>query len=328
MRAAMLGDLELAMPSASLLAARVHVSPLVALAAILVETLGDAAPTALGARMRGRLGGLDSRPLAMFARPGGAVNDSLLPLPDSPRRTLREELRAMRATPPAKLLHELETVAEPRRIGLGAFLDDPARALQIYCDALEAHWTRIVAPDWPAIRRVLEREELLVGHRLATQGLSATLSSLHPELDCHGDTLRISRRFAVAPYREPSRASLILLPIPAAPDRLLVNEEHPRATLIAYPARGVAELWGPRRAPARELGELLGASRAAVLLALELPSTTHDLAARLHLAPSTVSRHLTALTALGLAQRARCGAIVAYRLSDRGAGLLDLFAAG
>jgi DNA-binding transcriptional ArsR family regulator len=320
-------DVPIALSSASLLGTRVRVSPLVALVVVLVDAFGDAGAGAWGGRVRGRLEGLDHRPLAMFMRDGGGVPDSLLPLPMTRRRTLEDELAVLRATPPELLAKELSIVPDPLGRGLGAFVADPARAMQGYCDALEAHWRRLLAPEWSSVRRVLEREELLVGHRLATAGLAATLSGMHPALDYRGGALRVHRRFEVRRERAPSRASLVLIPIPAAPDRLVINEEHPGATLIAYPARGLQELWAPRRPTGRELAELLGESRACVLLSLELPSTTHDLAARLHMAPSTVSRHLTALAGLGLAERARCGLFVAYRLSDRGSSLLELFAA-
>jgi DNA-binding transcriptional ArsR family regulator len=79
------------------------------------------------------------------------------------------------------------------------------------------------------------------------------------------------------------------------------------------------------REPEPELASLLGPTRARVALALELPSTTSGLADALRLAPSTVSRHLSALTATGLVDRNRRGPLVVYRLTPRGSALLDLF---
>jgi DNA-binding transcriptional ArsR family regulator len=105
-----------------------------------------------------------------------------------------------------------------------------------------------------------------------------------------------------------------------------VNEDHPEATVIAYAARGSAELWEEqRRRPGAELAALLGVTRATVALALAMPSTTSELADRLSLAPSTVSRHLSALREAGLADQTRRGPNVYYRLTARGSGLLDLF---
>lgn len=96
--------------------------------------------------------------------------------------------------------------------------------------------------------------------------------------------------------------------------------------MIAYAARGTAELWDEaRRLPADELAALLGVTRATIALALGTPATTTALAEHLRLAPSTVSRHLSALLATGLVERTRRGPLVYYRLTARGNSMLDLF---
>jgi DNA-binding transcriptional ArsR family regulator len=73
------------------------------------------------------------------------------------------------------------------------------------------------------------------------------------------------------------------------------------------------------------LRALVGAARAAVLKALLEPQTTLTLAATLHLAPSTVSQHLSALVRTGLVERRRDGRCVYYALNERGHVLLALF---
>jgi DNA-binding transcriptional ArsR family regulator len=70
---------------------------------------------------------------------------------------------------------------------------------------------------------------------------------------------------------------------------------------------------------------LVGTRRAQVLEALREPQTTLAMAAALHLAPSTASQHLTALTRTGLLARRRRGRRVYYMLNDRGRELLSLF---
>ena len=120
--------------------------------------------------------------------------------------------------------------------------------------------------------------------------------------------------------------ALTLAPIASEPERLLVNEDHPDATVIGFAARGAAELWeADDRAPRAELAALLGETRARIALHLAVPASTTGLAERLELAPSTVSRHLSALHDTGLAERVRRGPVVLYRLSARGSALLDLF---
>ena len=71
------------------------------------------------------------------------------------------------------------------------------------------------------------------------------------------------------------------------------------------------------------LDELLGRSRAAVLLDLDLPRTTGQLSGRHQLAPATVSYHLGALVNAGLVLRKREGRQVLYGRSEYGDLLLE-----
>src|SRR5690242_4925381 len=76
-----------------------------------------------------------------------------------------------------------------------------------------------------------------------------------------------------------------------------------RPPVLTYPARGVGNLWGkdgPVLAGEDPLSALLGRRRAEILRALDLPSCTTDLAARLGQSPSAVSQHLSVLRRNGL----------------------------
>ena len=48
-------------------------------------------------------------------------------------------------------------------------MTDPDVALQRYGDALAAHWDRMLRPSWPRMRRLLEREVLLLGHKMPSR---------------------------------------------------------------------------------------------------------------------------------------------------------------
>ena len=93
---------------------------------------------------------------------------------------------------------------------------------------------------------------------------------------------------------------------------------------LAYPARGIAELWQP--APTRHsaaLARLLGRTRAALLESLAEPASTHTLARRHGLRPSTVSEHLTALHQARLITRRRHRHAVLYQQTPLGAELAN-----
>jgi DNA-binding transcriptional ArsR family regulator len=320
------GGTEVRVSDSSALHARVVVSPLLTLAVALIDTYGDHPATVWRTLLRERARGLDAEPVAMFGLPAGMVPDSLLSLPSASFATFERELAAVRAQPLQPILDNLELGWSGRELpaALEPFRRDPAAALQRYCDAMEAHWQRLLAPSWPRIRRLLDREVLLVGHTLATDGLAGALGSLHPRVSYADGRLRY-RTGHVMESTYVAEQALILMPLACEPEQILANEDHPDGTVIAYAARGAAELWEPPPAANAELARLLGDTRAALALALATPSTTTDLALRLRLAPSTVSRHLSGLAETGLVDRTRCGPLVYYRLTARGEALLDLF---
>ena len=318
---------EVELTDASALGVHVVVSPLLTLAMGLMDALGDRPATPWRRLLRQRTRGLDSRPLAMFSRPAVWLPNGLLPLPTAPTATFEEELAALRAQPLEVLQRDIAIDRPHDRIPpeLEPFMSDAGGALERYGDALAAHWDRMLRPSWPRMRRLLEREVLLLGHKMAVDGVTGMLESLHPGVTYADRRLRFRTGHAAhATYV--AEHALTLAPIACEPELILANEDHPDATVIAYAARGTAELWGEaQRAPANELAALLGATRARIALALAAPATTSALADRLALAPSSVSRHLTALLESGLVDRTRRGPVVYYRLTARGTALLDLF---
>ncbi|MFJ9815225.1 ArsR/SmtB family transcription factor [Streptomyces sp. NPDC101151] len=89
--------------------------------------------------------------------------------------------------------------------------------------------------------------------------------------------------------------------------------------MLDYPGRGAATVWEPEPGPdASALDSLLGAPRTTVPRLLAEPLPTVELARRLGVTPSAVSRHLRVLHATGLVTRARDGRHVLYRRSPLG----------
>jgi DNA-binding transcriptional ArsR family regulator len=106
--------------------------------------------------------------------------------------------------------------------------------------------------------------------------------------------------------------------------RLIVLTDPPARPALAYPARGIAELWQPVPTHrSKALARLLGQTRAALLESLAEPASTHTLARRHGLAPSTVSEHLTALHGARLITRRRHRHAVLYQQAPLGAELAN-----
>ena len=85
------------------------------------------------------------------------------------------------------------------------------------------------------------------------------------------------------------------------------------AAVVSYGARGSGRVWqqGGRGTP-HGLPDLVGRTRAALLERLDVPLSTTALAQALGLSISTVSEHLTVMSASGLLQSRRDGQRVLY----------------
>lgn len=172
---------EVQFTDASELCVRVVVSPLLTLAMGLMDALGDRPQTPWRRLLRQRIRGVDSGPLAMFAPTAQMLPNTLLPLPSASAATFQEELAALRAQPVEVLLQEIaSTWPHDVPSEMVPFVTDPAGALAAYADALALHWDHMLLPSWPRMRRLLEREVLLLGHKMAVDGVSGMLGSLHP----------------------------------------------------------------------------------------------------------------------------------------------------
>jgi DNA-binding transcriptional ArsR family regulator len=115
-----------------------------------------------------------------------------------------------------------------------------------------------------------------------------------------------------------------LLLVPAAfawPDVWAINDP-PWQPSIVYAPRGVAELWAPPTRDRAALEQLLGARRARILLALDRPTSTQELARRLGAGASGVSEHLSVLRGAGLVAGRRDRRQVLYARTRAGETLL------
>jgi DNA-binding transcriptional ArsR family regulator len=190
----------------------------------------------------------------------------------------------------------------------------------VLADVLEQCWQLLIAPHWPRLRDLLQADVLYRTQRLGDYGLEHMLDDLDPRARWTGHTIAING--PTAGRHRLDGAGLLLMPsVFVWPDMVAVVEPPARPTLV-YPARGIAELWQP--APTRHsdaLARLLGRTRAALLESLAEPASTHTLARRHGLAPSTVSEHLAALHGARLVTRHRQRHAVLYQQTTLGTEL-------
>ncbi len=307
-------------------------------------------------QVRSVAAGLDLAPVWLLAPENGYGPDFLHPLPEVPLAALEDELAAVRATPPelareqiAAALAQTPGAAQSRRGR--AMQDDPAGTVGQLATLFEHAWAALLAPHWPRLRAVLEADVAYHARRLADGGMQRLFTGLHPKLSWSDGALTAEGHPAPHPPgledggpggpgapADPAHAAASkgatrgAAPGAAAPGRGLVLVpsvffwpeagsafDPPWQPTVVYPARGIGGLWaGSVPAASTALVRLLGANRAAILTALDAPTTTTALAHRHDLAMSSVSAHLGVLRDAGLLASRRYGHQVLYERTPLG----------
>jgi DNA-binding transcriptional ArsR family regulator len=284
-------------------------------------------------RMRPAFGRLDTELLASLVDPRRWVPDFLTPRPTTPWPNFANELTALRATPPETIWPELERTflphdgAVPERLARYG-RDDPERLLAEICDTLEAYWQTCLATEWwPRARSVLEADIVYRARILAERGANGLFADLSPRLRWESGELTITGGSAFA--TDVSGQGLVLVPTCFARGAItFITPIGP--PWIAYPARGLGtmaeRIAPPPAGPA--LARLLGVPRAQLLLMLDEPVSTTELARRLNVSAGAVSQHLKVLSDAGLTSRARHGRSVLYARNPLGDSLAGLSQSG
>jgi DNA-binding transcriptional ArsR family regulator len=247
--------------------------------------------------------------------------DFLTPAPSSPIGEIEAELARIRATPAGRVEQEIARCLEhARRADLASERRLRARgAADQLAEQLEALWEALVAPSWPQLRDLLERDVLYRSRLLAQGGLARLFADLEPLV-----TLR-EQRLLVALDTEGTRDlgghGLRLMPSAFVwPYAVAMLKDHP-PTLI-YPARGVASLFWDERGRDATLANLIGRTRSEILEAVGEPLHTAGLARLLGRSPGNIADHLHVLLESGLVARARLGRKVLYSRTPLGDTLI------
>jgi DNA-binding transcriptional ArsR family regulator len=264
-------------------------------------------------RVRGELRRTDNDLLRAVVPPGGHVAEFLFVGATGIETTIEDQLQLVASWPHAHFLSELEQAW--RGVGVSPAarrqLEDPD-APQRVAEELDRYWQRVLAPYWPRLRGVLDADVAYRLDRLARGGIGALLADLHPSLQVTDQASQIKS----VTDGDIDGDGLTLVPCVFVWPRLWVELGLLGEPSLTYGARGIGTLWADRPAePDREdaLGELLGRSRAEILVSLRSPRSTTDLAREIGLTAATVSSHLAILRRSGLVTSWRSGRRVLYQ---------------
>ncbi len=256
--------------------------------------------------------GLDLALPFALTPPSAYIPDFLTPPPTTPVATVEDELAALRATEPARVHAGVTRLLDgrPAPAPVAALLADPVAGMDRLAEALAVYWERVLAPDWPRVRALLEAD---VAHRaqvLAAAGPARLLGELHDAVRWREDRLEVDQEHTAEVAL--AGRGLVLVPTAFQWEAPMSISDPPWQPTLLYPARGVALLWDAGAPRSGAVAGVLGRTRAALLELLGAPQSTTAVAARLDMSPAGVSEHLTALRDAGLVTAGRHGRSVLY----------------
>ncbi|WP_106193141.1 ArsR/SmtB family transcription factor [Umezawaea tangerina] len=262
---------------------------------------------------------LDTEVLLALVDDRRRVADFLTPRPASALTDLAQEVAGLERLTPDRLRRDLTRVhGGVPEVFLGPHDEVVGRLRQ----ALLTAWELCFAPYWPRMRAVLEAD---VAHRArlaARGGVGAVLGGLSRAVAFDGRHLDV-RLSTPVPRLRPVRGEGVTLVPSMFVERASVPLDDRRPPTVVYPARGQGAMWSTADRPdAGAVRDLLGATRASLLVALREPASSTELALRLGVTTSAVNQHLRVLERGGLLTRARYGRSVLYYPSDLGQALV------
>lgn len=266
----------------------------------------------------------DLRPLLALMTEEPSLPGFLTP-PETVLGDLEREVVGVRATPIDQVRSEIESILAtraPLEPAVERQLRSPEVAHRL-ADLLEAVWEGLIAPSWPLLQDVLERDILYRSRALAGGGLAGVFKDLDPLITLEEPELRIQCAHCDA-TRVLDGQGLLLRPSAFIWPHAAVSLDEEQPAELVYPARGVASLLfaEPQRFDGA-LATLIGSTRAQVLTVLDEPMHTSGLARIFRRSPGNIADHLKALRDSGLIDRMRVGRKVVYSRTRLGDALLD-----
>jgi DNA-binding transcriptional ArsR family regulator len=281
------------------------------------------------AAMAGEAARLDLAPLLAVNPVRGSVPDFLTPPPHQPAPRFTDQLAEVLATPPEHVAEDLKrcrmTLTGKAQGVVDQLLTDPAAARDLLAGQVHEAWERLVAPFWPRIQAVLDADVAHRSRQLTEQGLRPMIEGIDARITWADGAVVINDSTDVTV--ELRGRGLVLLPSAYLWPAIAAIVDEPWQPTIAYPARGIAELWQQAAPPPDALVRLLGRTRAQLLARLDQPSSTETLAALHGLSPSGTSRHLIVMRDAGLITGTRHGHEIRYARTRLGTDLTRAAAA-
>ncbi|MET7685298.1 DUF5937 family protein [Streptomyces sp. NPDC005423] len=175
-----------------------------------------------------------------------------------------------------------------------------------------------LAPHWNAIRNSVEADRAVRTRALLDSGVQGLLDSYRPLMRWTPPVLEV--RYSVDQTLHLDGRGLLLVPSHFCQGTANSLADQTLPPVLVYPA-------GSDRTAApvtlRALGRLMGDTRASILIATGIATTSGELARRVGVSTATVSHHLSALRAAGLLSTSQQGELVLHTRTRAGSDLVN-----
>ncbi|HEX2623227.1 MAG TPA: DUF5937 family protein, partial [Phototrophicaceae bacterium] len=263
--------------------------------------------------------------------PHGYIPDFMTPTPTRTDLTFEAELQKLLNTPTRiiqdniQALMDMDGETETRM----QYMTYPREMLLCLVEDLRIYWQRAIEPHWSQLSSILEGDILYRARQLAIEGATKVYADLSPRLVLDHYQIQITKddyKKHHSARHDISGRGLQLVPTAFMSCKIWWQVTPEWLPMLIYGARGIGQWQQQAPVQNQSLELLMGAGRASVLLALDTPASTSELAHRLMMTAGAVSQHLDRLHKTGLVEPHRSGKRVYYHLSQRGQQLLTLFA--
>ncbi len=241
-----------------------------------------------------------------------------------------ELLERVRATPRRRLREEMARLAARQPVPRWARLlgEDPAVLRQLV-DSLTAAHDVLLAPYRPHVESLLKTDNALRARDFLHGGMERVLARLHPRrIRWEPPVLSVTMASGLDADLHLEGRGLLLVPSVFGTDAPVIAPDVQPQPMLFYPASSDSPLPGvvrPRTGASATLAQLLGRTRAAVLLAIADRDgcTTTELSTAVGVSVSSASEHATVLRRTGLIATTRHHKAVLHTITSTGRVLAD-----
>lgn len=243
--------------------------------------------------------------------------------PPEASQGLEAGIEAILRTPRSQIRREITALAGTSEFARPLADGEPGALVKL-ADAVRGYHQAAVAPYWRQIQALVDADRAVRARALLDRGVEGLLATLPPILRWRRPVLEAN--YPIEHDIDLQGRGLTLVPSAFCWQYPITFVDSSLPPVVVYPAPNRGPGWWTNPLVLRQerrLANLLGHTRAAVLIVIEDGCTTNELARRVGISPPTASQHATVLREAGLITSTRQGNTVIHTITPLGTALIN-----